>query len=57
MFGTTIATTTITAAVQAIGASTLDAVIYVVSYAWPWLLLAAAIAYLYRVVKSIWRAH
>jgi len=57
MFGTEIATSTITASIGSLFTTTINSVIYVIGYIWPYILVIAAFAYFIRVVRSGWRAH
>lgn len=52
MFGTEVATSTITTFAGGIFVQTFNAVIYVLQYTWPYILAAAAIWFFYRVAKS-----
>lgn len=52
MFGTEVATSTVTSFAAGIFSTTFNAVIYVLTYTWPYILAAATIWFFYRIAKS-----
>jgi len=53
MFGTSIATSTITGVLDAIGTQSVNATVYMVQTFWGWIILAAVVGYLIYLGKGL----